>query len=109
MPGDVEPAVFDYIFQVLFCMHFTEWHCTVGTLSQFISICSLLSKDSQNKLCTYLDEKHTYYGDYLSIIRYQIKNFQKPFTLIDSQNCSLWHYLLNNSKIPCGDWKRLCT
>ena len=56
VPGDVEPAVFNYTFQVLFS---TLQDGNVSCLSQFISVCSLLSKDSQYKFCPGLDEKHT--------------------------------------------------
>ena len=38
MPGDLEPAVFDYSFQALFCK---LQNGNVSSLSQFISICSL--------------------------------------------------------------------
>ena len=56
VPGEVEPAVINYTFQVLF---FTLQDGNVSTLSQFISVCSFLSNNSQYKFCLGLDEKHT--------------------------------------------------
>ena len=116
IPGDVELAVFTYTFQVLFS---TLQNGNVSSVSQFISVCSLLSKDSQYKFCPGLDEK-TYFDTYFSTIRYHIKSvriWEKPFTRIDSKNCSLWHQLAKNSskeekksfEVMCGSCKRLCT
>ena len=87
VPGDVEPAVFTYTFQVLFSI---LQNGNVSSVSQFISVCSLLSKDSQYKFCPGLDEK-TYFDTYFSTIRYHIKSvriWEKPFTRIDSKNGS---------------------
>ena len=70
VPGHVEAVVLNYTFQVLFS---TLQNGNVSSLSQFISICSLLSKDSQYKFCPGLDEK-TYSDTYFSTIRYHIKS-----------------------------------
>ena len=88
VPGEAEPAVFKYNVQVLFS---TVQNGDVSSLSQFISVCSLLSDGAQYKFCPGLDEK-TYFDTYFSFIRYHIKSVQiweKPFTWIDSTNCSL--------------------
>ena len=53
VPGEVEPAVFNYNVQVLFS---TIHNGNVSSLSQFISV-SLLSKGSQCTFCPGLDEK----------------------------------------------------
>ena len=116
VPGDVEPTVINYTFQVLFS---TLQDGNVSTLSQFISVCSFLSNNSQYKFCPGLDEK-TYFDTYFSTIRYHIKSvriWEKPFTRIDSKNCSLWHQLSKNSKkeekksfeVMCASCKRLHT
>lgn len=95
--GDVEPAVFNYTFQILFS---TLQNGNVSNLSQFISVCNLLSKNSQYKFCPGLDEK-IYFDIYFSIICYHIESvriWENPFTRIDSKNCFLWHQFSRNSK-----------
>lgn len=111
-----EPSSFTYTLQVLLTPIETG---SITNLDQFISVCSKISNDAQYKFCPGLDEKF-YYDTYFATIRYHIKSvrvWEKPFSRIDSKNCSLWHQLSNNHskeekkslEALCGSCKRLCT
>ena len=110
-----EPPSFIYDIQVLLTSIETG---SVTDLAQFISVCSKTNR-AQYKFCPGLDVKF-YYDTYFATIRYHIKSVQvweKPFSQIDSKNCSLWHQLAMNrskeekksSEALCGSCKRLCT
>ena len=71
----------------------------VHSLSDFLAVCDIISKEGGYKYCPGIDVKH-YYDHYHSIIRYHIKSVRSwdlPFKRIDSINCSIWHQLARNA------------